>query len=65
VGKHWTQRVAPLSVTSQNAIPAIATNAEQQGRPIVAASRRFLVQPSAVDQTFQICEESEVHHAQE
>ena len=65
VGKHWTQRVVPLSVVPPDAIPVNATNPEQQGGPIVAASRHFLVQPSVVDQTFQICGEIDVRHAQE
>ncbi len=65
VGKHWTQRVVPLSVVPPDAIPANATTSEQQGGPYIAASRHFLVQPSAVDQTFEICGEIDVRHAQE
>jgi hypothetical protein len=65
MGQHWTQRVVPLSVVPPDAIPANATNPEQQGGPIIAASRHFFVQPSAVDQTFQICGEIDVRHARE
>jgi len=65
VGKHWTQRVVPLSVIPPDAIPANATNTEQQEGSVVAASRHFLVQPLVVDHTFQICGEIDVRHAQE
>jgi len=65
MGKHWTQHVVPLSILPADAIPANASTSEQQGGPFIAASRQFLVQPSGVDQTFEICGEIDVRHAQE
>ena len=65
MGQHWTQRVVPLSILPADAIPANASTSEQQGGPFIAASRQFLVQPSGVDKTFEICGEIDVRHAQE